>query len=135
MRMTLLTLAAAMVAAPVLAADAVTLKAPLAGSADTDADGTGAATVTVDTTKNQVCYKLTVSGIAPATIAHIHQGAQGASGPVVVPFDPPTTGSSEGCKPVTAEASAAIAGSPGDYYVNVHNAAFPKGAIRGQLGK
>jgi len=135
MRMILLTLAAAMAAAPVLAADTVSLKATLAGSADTDPDGTGTATVTVDTTKNEVCYKLTVSGIDPATMAHIHKGAAGASGPVVVPFDPPTSGSSEGCKPATSEIAAAIAASPGDYYVNVHNAAFPKGAIRGQLGK
>ena len=135
MRLILLTLAAAMAATPALAADPVSLKATLAGSADTDADGTGAATVTVDTTKNEVCYKLTVSGIDPATMAHIHKGAAGASGPVVVPFDPPTGGSSEGCKPVTAEVSAALVASPGDYYVNVHNATFPKGAIRGQLGK
>jgi len=135
MRMILLTLAAAMAATPALAADPVSLKATLAGSADTDADGKGAATVTVDTMKNEVCYKLSVSGIDPATMAHIHKGAAGASGPVVVPFDAPTSGSSEGCKPVTAEVSAAIAASPGDYYVNVHNAAFPKGAIRGQLGK
>src|SRR6478735_872402 len=130
MRMILLTIAAAMVAGPAFAAAPVSLKATLAGSADTDADGTGAATVTFDATKNEVCYKLSVSGIDAATMAHIHKGAAGASGPVVVPFDAPTSGSSEGCKPVTAEVSAAIAASPGDYYVNVHNAAFPKGAIR-----
>jgi len=135
MRMILLSLAAAMAATPALAADPVSLKATLAGSADTDADGTGAATVTVDTAKNQVCYKLTVSGIDTATMAHIHKGAAGASGPPVVPFDAPSSGSSEGCKPVTAEVAAAIAASPGDYYVNVHNAAFPRGAIRGQLSK
>lgn len=135
MRMILLTLAAAMAATPALAADPVSLKATLAGSADTDADGTGAATVTVDTAKNEVCYKLTASGIEPATMAHIHKGAAGVSGPVAVPFDPPVNGSFQGCKTVTAEVSAAIAASPGDYYVNVHNAAFPKGAIRGQLGK
>jgi hypothetical protein len=134
MRMILLILATAMTA-PVLAADPVSLKATLAGSADTDADGTGTATVTVDTKRNEVCYKLAVSGIDPATMAHIHKGAAGVSGPVAVPFAPPTSGSSEGCKPVTAEVAGAIAASPGDYYVNVHNAAFPKGAIRGQLSK
>jgi len=135
MRLILLTLAAAMATTPAFAADPVSLKATLAGSADTDADGTGTAAVTVDTTKNEVCYKLTVSGIEPATMAHIHKGAAGVSGPVVVPFDPPTSGSSEGCKPVTAEVAAALVASPGDYYVNVHNAPFPKGAIRGQLTK
>jgi len=135
MRMILLSLMVTMTAAPALAADPVALKATLAGSADTDADGTGSATVTVDTTKNELCYTLKVSGIEPASMAHIHKGAAGVSGPVVVPLDPPTGGSSEGCKPVTAEVSAAIAANPGDYYVNVHNASFPKGAIRGQLSK
>lgn len=135
MRMILLTLAVAMTAAPALAADPVKLQAKLAGSADSDTDGTGSATVTIDTAKNEVCYTLTVSGIDPATMAHIHKGAAGASGPVVVPFDAPTSGSSQGCKPATAEVVAAIVASPGDYYVNVHNATFPKGAIRGQLGK
>ncbi|MDB5703068.1 MAG: hypothetical protein JWN66_184 [Sphingomonas bacterium] len=135
MRTILITLAVAMAATPALAADPVKLQATLAGSADTDPDGKGAATVTIDPGKNEVCYTLTVSGIDPATMAHIHKGAAGASGPVVVPFDAPTSGSSQGCKPATAEVVAAILASPGDYYVNVHNAAFPKGAIRGQLSK
>ncbi|MEO7169608.1 MAG: CHRD domain-containing protein [Sphingomonas sp.] len=135
MRLILLTLAATMAVTPAFAAVPVKLQATLAGSAETDADGAGSATVTVDTDRNEVCYTLKVSGIEPATMAHIHKGAAGVSGPVVVPLDPPTTGSSEGCKPVTAEVSGAIASNPGDYYVNVHNASFPRGAIRGQLSK
>lgn len=135
MRMILLTLAVAMTAAPALAADPVKLQATLAGGADGDADGTGSATVTIDPAGNEVCYTLTVAGIDPATMAHIHKGAAGASGPVAVPFDAPTSGSAQGCKPAAPEVIAAILASPGDYYVNVHNAPFPRGAIRGQLGK
>ena len=135
MRLILLTLAAAMSAAPALAADPVKLQATLAGSADSDADGTGSATVTIDPAKSEVCYTLKVSGIEPATMAHIHKGAAGVSGPVVVPLDAPTSGTAQGCKPAAAEVIAAIVASPADYYVNVHNATFPKGAIRGQLGR
>ena len=135
MRLILLTLAAAMSAAPALAADPVKLQATLAGSADSDADGTGSATVTIDPAKSEVCYTLKVSGIEPATMAHIHKGAAGVSGPVVVPLDAPTSGTAQGCKPAAAEVIAAIVASPADYYVNVHNATFPKGAIRGQLSR
>ena len=135
MRMILLTLAAVLTAAPALAADPVKLQASLAGSADSDADGTGSSTVTIDLAKNEVCYTLTVSGIEPATMAHIHKGAAGVSGPVVVPLDAPTSGTAQGCKPAAAEVVAAIVANPADYYVNIHNATFPKGAIRGQLGR
>ena len=135
MRLILLTLVAAMSATPALAADPVKLQATLAGSADSDADGTGSATVTIDPAKSEVCYTLKVSGIEPATMAHIHKGAAGVSGPVVVPLDAPTSGTAQGCKPAAAEVIAAIVASPADYYVNVHNATFPKGAIRGQLGR
>jgi len=135
MRLILLTLVAAMSATPALAADPVKLQAILGGSADSDADGTGSATVTIDPAKSEVCYTLKVSGIEPATMAHIHKGAAGVSGPVVVPLDAPTSGTAQGCKPAAAEVIAAIVASPADYYVNVHNATFPKGAIRGQLGR
>ncbi|MEG3151203.1 CHRD domain-containing protein [Sphingomonas sp. ZT3P38] len=135
MRLILLTLAAVMSAAPALAADPVKLQATLAGSAESDADGTGSATVTIDPAKSEVCYTLKVSGIEPATMAHIHKGAAGVSGPVVVPLDAPTSGTAQGCKPAAAEVIAAIVASPADYYVNVHNATFPKGAIRGQLSR
>lgn len=135
MRMILLTLAAVLTGAPALAADPVKLQATLAGSADSDADGTGSSTVTIDPAKNEVCYTLAVSGIEPATMAHIHKGAAGVSGPVVVPLDAPTSGTAQGCKPAAAEVVAAILANPADYYVNIHNATFPKGAIRGQLGR
>jgi len=54
---------------------------------------------------------------------------------VVVALAPPTSGMSEGCAPLAADALADILAHPADYYVNVHTAAFPKGAMRGQLGK
>jgi hypothetical protein len=68
-------------------------------------------------------------------MAHIHKAPAGANGPVAVPFTAPTNGASEGCATVAPDVAAAIAADPAGYYVNVHNAAFPGGAVRGQLAK
>jgi CHRD domain len=116
-----------------------TLSTTLTGAAEVpgpgDPNGSGTATLTVNPGLGQICYELTVSGIAPATAAHIHVGAVGVAGPVVVPLDPPTDGTSSGCAEVSRELALAILMSPSDYYVNVHNAEFPAGAVRGQLSK
>jgi hypothetical protein len=100
-----------------------------------DPDGTGTAALRVNSGQNQVCYTLTVSNIDAATLAHIHRGAADAAGPVVVNFDPPADGSSEGCAEVTRELAQELIRTPAAFYVNVHNAAFPAGAVRGQLGR
>ena len=96
-----------------------------------DPEGTGSATVTVSAAKKQVCYAIQVSGIGDPTAAHIHEGAAGAAGPPVVTLDPPT---GEDCVDVDAAIAAKILARPAQYYVNVHTAEFPGGAVRGQLG-
>jgi hypothetical protein len=101
-----------------------------------DPDGSGTASITLNHGQTEICFELTVLGIAPATAAHIHIGGAGVAGPVVVPLAPPTSGTSSGC--VTGVDPAlvkAIIQSPQEYYVNVHNADFPAGALRGQLSK
>ena len=99
-----------------------------------DADGIGAAVIAIDTDADRICWLLAVKRIQlPATAAHIHVGAAGVSGPVVVGLTAPNAfGISFGC---TVNAAAdAIAADPAAYYVNVHTTDFPAGAIRGQLG-
>ena len=101
-----------------------------------DPDGSGTAHFTLNQGQREVCFRLTVSGIAPATAAHIHRAPPGVPGPVVVPLTPPTSGSSSGCvADVDAGLIKAIRQDPEAYYVNVHNADFPGGAVRGQLSK
>lgn len=100
-----------------------------------DPDGSGNATLRVNPGKMEVCYTITVSKIDPATGAHIHEAPRGSAGPIVVNLKPPVNGRSEGCATVTRELAMEIIREPGDYYVNVHNPAFPAGAVRGQLGK
>ncbi len=100
-----------------------------------DPDGSGFATITVNPGQEEICYELTVTGIAPARAAHIHIAPAGQAGPVVVPLAPPTDGSSSGCATVDRELAKAIMKNPSAYYVNVHNAEYPAGALRGQLSK
>jgi hypothetical protein len=112
--------------------------ATLTGAAEVpgpgDPDGSGQARVTVNPGTGDICYVISVSGIAPATAAHIHEAPEGESGGVVLGLTAPTGGSSSGClnnKALAVE----ILRNPEDYYVNVHNAEFRNGAVRGQLGK
>ena len=100
-----------------------------------DPDGTGRAVITLNQGQSQVCFELTVSNIAPATAAHIHEGVVGQAGGVVVTLTPPTTGSSKDCISASAELIKNIRQNPAGYYVNVHNQDFPDGAVRGQLAK
>jgi hypothetical protein len=68
--------------------------------------------------------------------SHIHVGAEGVSGDVVVPLDVDGfEGSSEGCIEPMEDAAAlqAIVDDPAGYYVNLHTDEFQGGAIRGQL--
>ncbi len=101
-----------------------------------DPDGSGTAAITLNQGTGEVCFELTVSDIAPAVAAHIHVAPVGVAGPVVVTLTPPTSGSSSGCVTgADSELIKAIRQDPSAYYVNVHNAEFPAGAVRGQLSK
>ena len=115
------------------------LTATLSGAAEVpgpgDTDGTGTANVTLNHGQGQVCYDITVSNIEKPTAAHIHVGAAGAEGGVKVPLKAAADGSWKGCTTVDKAVVKEIMDNPSNYYVNVHTADFPKGAIRGQLSK
>ena len=112
-----------------------TLQAQLTGSAEVpgpgDQDGTGEASVWIE--GSQVCFEIEVEGIADATAAHIHAGAEGEAGAPVVNFNVPENGLS-GCVDADEQTISDIQASPSQYYVNVHNSEFGGGAVRGQLG-
>jgi hypothetical protein len=98
-------------------------------------------------------FSLVVCDIANVTHAHIHVGAAGTNGPIVVPFfdNPSNPVSTEGCTTLAegtrgpsdlmTNAAAGVSNWDGfvhalltnDTYVNVHTTAHPGGEIRGQL--
>lgn len=104
-----------------------------------DPKGMGTAVVTVSNTASGpgvICVEFAVSGmILPATAAHIHMGGVGTAGPDLVPLAAPdANGKTKNCTTgVDPAIIAAILAQPSNYYVNVHNADYPNGAIRGQL--
>src|SRR5690606_2189984 len=103
-----------------------------------DDNGAGLFEGRIDPSEGEICYTLTVSNIEPATAAHIHSGGPGDSGPPVVTLETPDDApddTDEECQDIDRGLAQAIAAEPAKYYVNVHNASFPAGAIRGQLGK
>lgn len=97
-----------------------------------DSDGSGYAVVTFSGTN--ATYSILTNKIAAPTMAHIHRGKAGESGPVVIDLAPTF---SAGLATGTVTASQAIVdeirGNPTGFYFNVHNAEFAAGAIRGQL--
>jgi CHRD domain len=110
-----------------------TLTVKLTGAAETPkgpSTGKGTAAITINGAK--VCWKFSgLTGIDKPTAAHIHKGAPGTSGPVVVPFG--AAFKAAGCTTTTATIAKAILAAPSSYYVNVHTAKFPGGAVRAQL--
>lgn len=92
-----------------------------------DPDGFGFADVRVK--RGEVCWRITVNAVDPITAAHIHAGPIGVAGPVVVPLEP----FSAGCVDTEHRTARFIRQHPEEFYVNVHNAEFPAGALRGQL--
>lgn len=99
-----------------------------------DEDGTGTARLTLVPERSEVCYEVVVEGIDPPTAAHIHEAPAGESGDVRLDISPPVSGEWKGCAAGDQVLLEELATSPERFYVNVHNEAFPNGALRGQLG-
>jgi len=87
-----------------------------------------------------LCVAMDVAGLpAGVTGAHVHDGAAGSAGPVLVDVGAP--GRSIGgearwrdaCSGVSDAVIERLAGAPDQHDANVHTAGFPDGAVRGQL--
>ncbi|MES2859690.1 MAG: CHRD domain-containing protein [Pseudomonadota bacterium] len=113
----------------------------------------------IDANTTTLCYLVEAAGIGELSLApgggrqaHIHRGRKGENGPVVVTIAWPQDGRSADCiaenrilpngspafsrDPATGQPRATvfeILMNPEQFYVNVHNAEYPAGAIRGQL--
>jgi hypothetical protein len=101
-----------------------------------DPDGAGFALIELDRSENEVCVRdAAFGGTAAPFLFHIHAGAAGVNGPIVVDFTA-LLPSGIGCGVITSTDKhlvQKIRQHPEQYYVNMHTAEFPGGAIRGQL--
>ena len=99
-----------------------------------DPDASGSAEISFADELTRVCWDLNdLKGLGPITGAHIHRGAAGVDGPVVLAFTQAQEGGWRGCSRDTSWVQQAFDEGLSNYYVNVHTAEYPKGAIRGQL--
>jgi CHRD domain len=127
-------LAALALAATAFAANK-TFTVTMTGKAETPKgapNGKGTAKITLEPGVGKVCFRLSWSGIGTPTASHIHQGKKGVAGPVVIPIFGGTPKHS-GCVKAAKSLINKIAKNPAGYYVNVHTAKYPAGAIRAQL--
>jgi CHRD domain len=136
-RTLILAIGTALAAVPTPAhADVVKLAATLAGANETvpgDPDGTGSFSAEIDTASGDFCYVLSAEKIAKPTAAHLHTGAAGSDGPPLTALE--VTGpASDMCIALEPDVLKPIVANPAGYYINVHTADFPGGAVRGQLG-
>jgi hypothetical protein len=101
------------------------------------ADAADQARAVIRVTGTQVCFAENWSHLTGPTASHIHSGAAGTPGPVVVPLFagavPTSINAITGCTTSTAATLAAIKANPGNFYANIHTPLFPAGAARGQL--
>jgi hypothetical protein len=143
MRSVGLALGALLLSATAVTAAGRPFAVPLAPQTGGDPDGSGFALLTMNPGTGEVCYTITVENIGEPTepagglgAAHIHDEATGG---IFVDLATNWTASNggfmtTGCTTTDRDALIAIFQDPSAYYVNIHTADFPAGAIRGQLG-
>ncbi|MCA1845955.1 MAG: CHRD domain-containing protein [Actinobacteria bacterium] len=121
---------------------AVSLKALLAPAEEVPGpgvkDGIGRALINIAGPK--ICSDLKSTMGEKPLKAHIHQGAKGAAGPVVVDLMPEfkpgeAAYQSNTCVDSTDDLTAQLISNPSAFYVNIHSDGHPDGAMRGQLSK
>ncbi len=121
------------------AAGEAQLKVSLSGNNEVPRPGdtamTGSGTVTLSTNEGTACPSLNISVPANQEIsaAHIHRGAAGVNGPVLITFEVEPKSVRSDCVMGDKNLIREITDNPGGFYVNVHTKRLPDGATRGQL--
>ncbi len=98
-----------------------------------DANGAGEFVAALNRS-GRMCYELEANGVDLVTAAHIHEGTAQLNGKVVAPLvTPQMNRRAKACTELAPELARRILADPSAFYVNLHNAAHPNGAVRGQL--
>ena len=111
-----------------------TVSAKLTSAAEvpkTKGGGSGTATITFDTKKGQICWKVSLSGVDKPLSVYVHLGAPGHAGPGVIALG--SGYQPKGCEIARLSTLTPVVKNPTKYYVNVHTRTHLNGAVRGQL--
>jgi hypothetical protein len=117
------------------------LSADLSGSNEVppvstgDPDGTGTANLTLNQGQEEICLEVEVQNISTPILQHIHRGAAGTNGPIVVDFTQLLSQGGDGCVSASRDLVKEIRQNPEGFYFNVHTGDFLGGAVRGQLAR
>lgn len=121
-----------------LSAQTYTVSSTLSGANEVPPNGSGATgtlTGTYDASTNVITLNVTYANLTTAlSAAHLHKGAAGVNGPVIINLNPTTgmtSGNINGNFNVAASDEADLIA--GDVYINLHTSTYPGGEIRGQL--
>lgn len=99
-----------------------------------DPDGSAKAEVSVADRLDQICYDINnINALGPITGIMIHRGAPGANGPAVLNMKHANEGGWKGCTNRSEWLEESIDRNFTSYYVMIHTAEYPNGAVRGQL--
>jgi hypothetical protein len=145
-------MAAAIAAAPAAAADASATKCTAyavlkpgnevrdEGSTDPTVESRAAGLAAVHINGTKLAFSVAIANPLRETFiaGHIHVGAAGVNGPVIVPLftGPPRAPrlfAQAELLTIEADTAAAICGNLAGHYVNYHTTQDPQGAVRGQL--
>ncbi len=115
------------------------LEADLSSANEVPPSGTGAsgeAEVTLNQGRGRICVEIEAEDLAGDVVAgHIHVGAAGVNGGVVVDLGVDSAEFEACIGGVDADLIRDIRNNPQNYYINIHTTAVPSGEIRGQLSK
>jgi CHRD domain len=105
-----------------------------------DPDGTANANVSLHFKKLRgryaACAAINPQNVTrPVTVLELHRGLAGEAGPAVAALTEAGATDLDGCAFFDSRTLLRdIQANPEQYYLDAHNAEFPDGAIRGQLG-
>jgi len=125
---------------PTASATLINFTISMTGSQETPPNlslAAGGGVAVFDTTTDMISVSVFFVGLsAPATASHIHDGAPGVPGAIIVSFVPFTPASTSGSivgGPLAFPAADIPDLMAGNTYFNIHSSTFAAGEIRGQL--
>jgi hypothetical protein len=110
---------------PLPPASAATYSVNLAGFLHGAPNGSGLAVISINPSNDSICWRFSsLKNVAAPTVARVFRNFRGALGP---------TYTASGCVHEKALVIQVISARPKEFWVNIHSARFPFGAVRGPL--